>query len=47
MTVQFLVEEHNPEAVDEAMRGVSLHPRYTMHVRVGDVVHRFIKDRFA
>jgi len=47
VTVQFLVEEHNPAAVDEAMRGVSLHPRYTMHVRVAGVVHRFIKDRFA
>lgn len=45
MTIQFLVEEHNPEAVDEALRGPSLHPRYTLHVRVGTTVYRFVRDR--
>ena len=45
MTVQFLVEEFNPEGVDAAMEGVSLHPRQTIHIRVGETVYRFVRDR--
>lgn len=45
MTVSFLVEQHNPEAVDAAMEGKSLHPRQTLHVRVDGEVYRFVKDR--
>lgn len=45
MTVAFLVEEVTPEAVDVALTGPSLHPRQTIHIRVGGVVHRFIRDR--
>lgn len=45
MTVQFLIEEHNPEAVDAAFEGSVLMPRVTFHVRVSGVTHRFIRDR--
>ena len=45
MTIQFLVEEHNPEAVDAALLGPSIHPRYTFHIRVGTEIYRFVRDR--
>jgi len=45
MTVQFLVEEHNPQGVDTAMLGASLHPRQTFHIRIGTTIYRFIRDR--